>query len=148
MSRIVVGADGSPGAQRAIDWAVDEARRRASTLALVHAWQQPIYAGDPMAAAALASSDLQHEAEVAAGRVLDAAIAALPDDVSYERVLVQGSAADALIDAARKDGELLVVGTRGHGGVTSLLLGSVSQACVHHAPCPVVIVPRPESGKR
>jgi nucleotide-binding universal stress UspA family protein len=146
MSRIVVGADGSPGAQRAIDWAIDEARRRSSTLVLVHAWQQPIYAGDPMAAAALASTDVQHEAEVAAGRILDAAIAALPDDVEHERVLAQGGAAEVLIEAAKDGGELLVVGTRGHGSVASLLLGSVSQACAHHSPCPVVIVPRPASG--
>jgi nucleotide-binding universal stress UspA family protein len=144
MSRIVVGADGSPGAQRALDWAIDEARRRSSTLVLVHAWQQPIYAGDPMAAAALASSDVQHDAEVAAGRVLDAAVAGLPDDVPHERVLVQGGAAEVLCEAARNGAELLVVGTRGHGSVASLLLGSVSQAAAHHSPCPVVIVPRPE----
>ena len=59
--------------------------------------------------------------------------------------LVEGPPASGLLEAAR-DADLLVVGSRGHGGFASLLLGSVSQQVSHHAPCPVVIVP--EEGAR
>ena len=54
-------------------------------------------------------------------------------------MVIQGNAAQVLLDVAR-DADLLVVGSRGHGGFTGALLGSVSQHCVHHAPCPVVVV--------
>jgi len=53
--------------------------------------------------------------------------------------VVQGGAGQVLVDAA-EGAELLVVGCRGHGGLAEALLGSVSQHCVHHAPCPVVII--------
>jgi nucleotide-binding universal stress UspA family protein len=78
----------------------------------------------------------------AAEDLLDRALAdAGPDaaGVEIERQVVQGSAAEALVTAVDKD-DLLVVGSRGHGGFSELLLGSVSQQCVHHAPCPVVVV--------
>ena len=65
-------------------------------------------------------------------------------DVTIEQRLVEGPAASALIEAA-KEAELLVVGSRGHGGFTELLLGSVSQQVANHAPCPVVIVRAPDS---
>ena len=51
----------------------------------------------------------------------------------------EGNAAQVLLDAAQ-GADLLVVGSRGHGGFTEALLGSVSQHCVHHAQCPIVIV--------
>jgi nucleotide-binding universal stress UspA family protein len=54
-------------------------------------------------------------------------------------LIVEGNAAQVLLDAS--DGaDLLVVGSRGHGGFTEALLGSVSQHCVHHAHCPVVVI--------
>jgi nucleotide-binding universal stress UspA family protein len=66
------------------------------------------------------------------------------DTVEIERRVVQGRAAAALVNESR-GADLLVVGSRGHGGFAGLLLGSVSQQCAHHAACPVVIVhPRPE----
>ena len=61
-----------------------------------------------------------------------------------EPIVPSASPANALLDIAR-GAELLVVGTRGHGGFAGLLLGSVSQQVSHHAPCPVVIVPGPAS---
>jgi len=61
--------------------------------------------------------------------------------MEVERRVVQGRAAAALVDESR-DADLLVVGSRGHGGFAGLLLGSVSQQCAHHAACPVVIVHR------
>jgi nucleotide-binding universal stress UspA family protein len=62
------------------------------------------------------------------------------DGVSIERQVIEGPAGEVLVGAAA-EGDLLVVGSRGHGGFASLLLGSVSQHCARHASCPVVIVP-------
>ena len=62
------------------------------------------------------------------------------DKVEVISVVVEG-AAGAVLVAESQDAELLVVGSRGHGGFAGLLLGSVSQQCAHHAACPVVIIP-------
>ncbi|HEX2850416.1 MAG TPA: universal stress protein [Acidimicrobiales bacterium] len=134
---IVVGVDGSPGARRALEWAVAEAAVRKARLVVVHTWVYP-YVGSPAfvqvdpALLRDAARDLLAHV-VAEAREQNA-------DVEVEGSLVEGSAAHALIDAG-KDADLIVVGSRGHGGFTGLLLGSVSQQCVHHAPCPVVVVP-------
>jgi nucleotide-binding universal stress UspA family protein len=60
--------------------------------------------------------------------------------------VIEGSAVQVLLDAAR-DADLLVVGSRGHGGFAGLLLGSVSAQLVHHAPCPVLVVREKEGGQ-
>jgi nucleotide-binding universal stress UspA family protein len=88
-------------------------------------------------------SDLHRAAE----DLLERAIADAGDEtegVEIERQVVEGPAAEVLVNAATP-GDLLVVGSRGHGGFGGLLLGSVSQQCVHHAPCPVVVVHFPKS---
>lgn len=75
---------------------------------------------------------------------LDAAVAAVSaDEVPVEGRLVQGHPASVLIDASAH-ADLLVVGSRGHGGFVGALLGSVSHRCVAHAACPVVVVPPPQ----
>lgn len=134
--RIVVGVDGSADARRAVDWAVDEARLHGWSLVLVHGVDVGVAAASPY------GSGVVLEQLQDAGRQL------LDDEVERVRVLGVaasgvldiGSAAYALIEASR-DAAMLVVGTRGHGGFHGLLLGSVSTACVHHAHCPVVVVP-------
>ena len=84
--------------------------------------------------------------EDTAKQTLSAALRAVcPDEVTQplvEQLVVQDSPAQALVGAA-KGADLLVVGSRGRGGFAGLLLGSVSAQCVHHAPCPVVVVPHP-----
>lgn len=137
MERIVVGVDGSQSAREALRWAIDEARRRNATVEAVYAWHQPFMAGYMMEG----ELDLGRYEEDAQ-KLLDSAVDAMKDsgDVAIERKLVAGSAAGALVDEA-KGAALLVVGSRGRGGFTGLLLGSVSQQTAHHAPCPVVIVP-------
>lgn len=134
--RIVVGVDGSEPAARALQWAISEARVRSATVQAVHAWSYPL----AMGVGANASELLMRGAESAAEAVLDHAVASRPDDVVVEPVLTLGLAAETLLDAS-KGADLLVVGSRGHGGFFGLLLGSVSQQCAHHAACPVVIVP-------
>lgn len=137
MERIVVGVDGSQAAREALRWAIDEARRRDATVEAVYAWHQPFMAGYMMEG----ELDLGHYEEEAQ-KILDTAVDAVKDGagVTIERKLVAGSAAGALVDEA-KGAALLVVGSRGRGGFSGLLLGSVSQQAAHHAPCPVVIIP-------
>ena len=141
-TRIVVGVDGSDGAVGALRWAVDEARLRGPdvTLTLVHSWTYP-YVGDVAGMAGYVVSQEQLESD--AREVVDHTIAAagdIPEDVRVDRVIHHGGAANVLLDAAQ-GADLLVLGSRGRGGFAGLLLGSVSQQCVHHAPCPVVVVP-------
>ena len=147
---VVVGVDGSAGARDALRWALAEARLRESPLRTVHAWTFGYTGGNvegyPYWGGYLGSytslgidlSDLHRAAE----GLLERALADVGDetrDVEIERQVVQGTPAEVLIAAATPD-DLLVVGSRGHGGFARLLLGSVSQQCVHHAPCPVVVV--------
>jgi nucleotide-binding universal stress UspA family protein len=65
-------------------------------------------------------------------------------DVAIEEVTTEGPAAEVLVDAA-EGADLLVVGSRGHGGFAGVMLGSVSQQCAQHASCPVVIVRSPDA---
>lgn len=81
-----------------------------------------------------------------AEQLVDSELAELGGETSgidIERAVVEGAPAPALLEAA-EGAALLVVGSRGRGGFTGLLLGSVSQQCAHHAPCPLVIVPPSE----
>lgn len=142
MGAIVVGVDGSPGAAMALDWAIGEARIRRDRLVLVHVWHVPASVSASEALIATADWTVLEEA---ARQVLHASAARVLDQgadmaVEVEEVLVQDQAARALLRLAR-GADLLVLGTRGRGGFKGLLLGSVSQAVSHHAPCPVVIVP-------
>jgi nucleotide-binding universal stress UspA family protein len=136
---IVVGVDGSPGAMAAARFAVDEARIRKATLRLVAAWHVPAMAYGN--AFAVGADDLPDAMREAAGRSLEQTLTDLGelDDISVEKHLEAGPAAQVLLSQAA-DADLLVVGSRGHGGFAGLLLGSVSQQCAQHAPCPVVIV--------
>ena len=138
---IVVGIDGSNGSSEALRWAIAEARLRSVPVRAVHAWsyRQPLvpsFFGYPYSAESFGNAiDDRWQAE----QRLERATSELGEDHEIERVLVEGSAAQALIDVVG-EADVLVVGSRGHGGFTSLLLGSVSQQCAQDAPCPVVIV--------
>lgn len=137
MERIVVGVDGSEAGRQALRWALDEARRRNAIVEAVHAWHQP----GAMSYGYLGQFDME-PFEEDARKVLDAAVdsVAVPGDPAIERLLIPGGAASVLVDEA-KGADLLVVGSRGRGGFTGLMLGSVSQQAAQHAPCPVVIIP-------
>jgi nucleotide-binding universal stress UspA family protein len=144
--RIVVGVDGSEGSETALRWAVEEARLRDGVVEVVTAWTYP-YVGEAAGMAAFSVDGV--ELENAAAGVVQSMIEAVADSgsgsssVTLEPRVVRGDAAAALLRVVKEDGaDLLVVGSRGRGGFTGLMLGSVSQQCVHHAPCPVVVVPK------
>jgi nucleotide-binding universal stress UspA family protein len=138
--RIVVGVDGSPSSKAALAWAVEQAGLTGASVEAVIAWHYPIMVGG-MPFAPIGVVDSEDFGEFAT-KVLSDAIAATVDPdgpVKVSSVVREGNAAQVLMEAA-KGAELLVVGSRGHGGFTEALLGSVSQACVHHARCPVVVI--------
>lgn len=142
MQTIVVGYDGSDEARAALAWGLDEAKLRGAKLRVVHAWSLTPMAVGSMGPGAFPSANDIGALESASRELLTSAVdelAASNPDVPIEHELVRGGAAQALL-AAAGDAELLVVGSRGHGGFAGLLLGSVSHQCASHAPCPVVIV--------
>jgi nucleotide-binding universal stress UspA family protein len=142
MSVIVVGVDHSPGATEAVRFALEEAKLRDATLRAVHAWHFGYIGLTGLEGALPAAGGELLEFRAAAADTLDATLReAIPEagEMEVERHIVEGTPAAVLIEQSR-DADLLVVGSRGHGGFAQLLLGSVSQQCAHHADCPVVIV--------
>jgi nucleotide-binding universal stress UspA family protein len=131
--RIVVGVDGSLASKAALAWAISQAARTDAVVEVVTA-----YYWFPMPIEEIDFRGLAtHMAEDA---IFDAVDQGPP--VKIVSKVVRGNAAKVLLDAAR-GAELLVVGSRGHGGLATALLGSVSGQCVHHATCPVVVVRDP-----
>ncbi len=136
--RIIVGVDGSPTSLEAFRWAVQEAALRRAHLCAVSAWSMPLmaYSG------AVSLSDTATFEEAATEVLEKAAAAADLSDLTHpvEREVVAGGAASAIIEAA-SEATLVVVGSRGISHAKEILFGSVSHQVVHHAPCPVVVVP-------
>jgi nucleotide-binding universal stress UspA family protein len=141
-SVVVVGVDGSPGSLAALDAALVEARRRDAVLRIVTVWFTPSLATG-FAARAMVVDELYAEARLGGETVMAAARAHLPAEpgVPVETLVVDGHPSTQLI-AAAKYAELLVVGRRGHNLLSEILIGSTSRACIEHAPCPVLVVPR------
>ena len=136
--RIVVGIDGSAASQAALRWAVRQAKLGGGHLEAVTAWHYP-------AAYAWETAGIDADFEGDARRILAGALTAVTSSEPYIPVLshvAEGYPADVLLHAA-KGADLLVLGSRGHGGVTSVLLGSVSLHCVLHAHCPVLVLREP-----
>jgi len=135
--RIVVGVDGSPPSHQALRWAAHQAKFTGASLQVITCWEFPT----PMSWLPPNPSDVDR-AKADAGRDLEQTVAeVLGDDqgVDIDLTVVEGHAAPVLLEAAR-GASLLVVGSRGHGEFTGMLLGSVSEHCVTHARCPVVVV--------
>jgi nucleotide-binding universal stress UspA family protein len=135
--RIVVGVDSSDSSKAALAWAVRQAALTGATVDVVAAWQVPAIFGFTYTMTP-DTSELDRGVHRALAEAVTAA-AKLAPEVEIRPLIVQDNPAAALLDAA-KGADLLVVGSRGHGGFTEALLGSVGQHCVHHAKCPVVVV--------
>ena len=139
-SRIVAGVDGSESSLSALRWAIRQAGLTGAAVDAVAAWHNPVMAASYGYVPVGTEEDYDFK-EITEKILADAISSAqAPDsDVRVRSNVIEGNAAQALIDAS--DGaELLVVGSRGHGGFTEALLGSVSQHCVHYARCPVVVI--------
>jgi nucleotide-binding universal stress UspA family protein len=132
--RIVVGVDGSPSSEHALRWAAGQARLTGQEVHAVITWELPVPYDVPVPV------DLNWRADASAAltKSIENALGE-PGSPPVVQHVIEGRPAKVLIDAAR-DADLLVVGSRGHGGFTGLLLGSVSEHVLAHATCPVVVV--------
>ena len=139
---IVVGFDGSKHSQNALKWALDEAGRRDGELRLVTAWSKPPMSWYP---AVLETAVGEIVAEDSPERIAETLQAEALKTAAHEGIATTGqvvhadSAASAIL-AAAKEADLIIVGSRGHGGFPGLHLGSVSTQVMNHASCPVFVV--------
>ena len=136
--RVVVGVDGSPRSVAALRWAADYAAHAGAAVRAVTGWQHPLrYRWE----STLSDDELSERAGRMLSETVDAALGTDPA-VKVEESVVAGHPAQVLIDASG-DARLLVLGSHGYAAVHGALLGAVSQYCVQHARCPVVVVRGP-----
>ena len=130
-SLIVVGVDGSAGSREALQWAVSYAELSGAAVQAVMAWQLPeVYS--------MVSRGYEADARLELQTAIEETLA--PDQRSHVTSLVTpGRPGHVLVDASRH-GQLLVVGSHGHGELIGKFVDSVSAHCVYHAECPVVVV--------
>jgi nucleotide-binding universal stress UspA family protein len=142
MPGIVVGMDGSLHARHALDWAMREAamRHAALTVLAVNPVMASPWTGNPLTVPndAQIVAQVREAAQEAVAKSAGEIGEAQPASVAV--AVFSGFPAKALIEGSR-NADLIVIGSRGTGGFESLLLGSISGQVVHHAACPVVIVP-------
>ena len=139
--RLGVAIDGSEPGQRALDFAFDEASRRGWKLLVIHAWDVHVVGFD-VDASTYPKGGIIDEVKDAEDRLSSEVLAGHRDrypDVEIELHLGRGHADNVVLEAS-DECDLLVVGSRGHGGFASLMLGSVSNRVLHHAQCSVAVV--------
>ena len=141
IKNIVVGVDGSDNSRKALAWAYDEAAHHAASITAVATWNPPAMPMTPpygsLPPEGYASQPRQDALDLLERFVSDLDIRDPAVDV--RTAVEEGNPAEVLI-ARSKEVDLVVVGSRGHGGFRGMLLGSVSQHLVAHAGCPVVVV--------
>ena len=140
--RIVVGVDSSQGSKTALKWAMNQAWLTGATVQVITSWQDPARYGTAYGWTAAAFEGDTFATSMV--KILDETVAdvaaQLPHPVTVLAQVVEGHPAETLLRAAA-GAQLLVVGSRGHGAFAGMLLGSVSQHCIQHAPCPVIVIP-------
>ena len=143
MSGITVGIDGSHNGHRALDWAMREAALRQTPLKVltVHEVMASYWTGNPVTVPGDAPA--LEKVRIAAEHAVAEAAKGLGEQPQVTVTAVSGFAAKALIEASA-DSDLIVIGNRGGGGFPRLSLGAVASQVVHHAHCPVVVVPTAE----
>ncbi|MHB1527088.1 MAG: universal stress protein [Candidatus Dormibacteria bacterium] len=141
---VVVGVDGSEGSRRALHWALEEASLRQLQVQAIGVVQIHLVAlsvpGYPYADETYVNDLIENVRQMVTAEV---AVAKVGFEVPVTVEAVMGSPAEVLVEASA-DARMLVVGSRGHGGFTGLLLGSVSQECASHAFVPVLVVRPPK----
>ena len=143
--RVVVGIDYSTGARAALLFALHDAKRRGVPVEAVVAYRPPDYWMDFYAVSSYHPEKARAAALQHGQSFVDGVVPAGPQPPPEVRVRASmGVAADVLI-AESHGADLLVVGSRGHGGFASMMLGSVSMQCALHASCPVTVVHSPEA---
>ena len=133
---IVVGVDGSDPSLKALRWAAQQARLTGATLRVLTTWEVATGTGW------VPTFPVDYDPQAVARQALDEAVTetlGADPDVAVERIVKEGHAAPVLL-AAAKDADLLVVGSHGHGAFAGMLIGSVSEHLVRHAPCAIVVV--------
>jgi nucleotide-binding universal stress UspA family protein len=135
--RIVVGVDGSEPSKQALRWAIEQAGLTGATVEAVGVWELLTH----YAWRAAATADAAELADRCEQTVIDTVtdVGGETPPVHIDSYIIDGHPATELVRQA-KGADLLVVGSRGHSGFVGTLLGSVSQYCVHHATCPVVVI--------
>ena len=144
MNEIVVGVDGSEESRAALAWAVEEGRLRQAPVLAIHAWEVPMVPAPTglVPPSVEVVGDLTELRQDAADLVetMVREIAGDAADVEVRPLAVEDKPVNALLDAAEQnDAQMIVVGSRGHGGFVALLIGSTSDQVARHATCPVVI---------
>jgi nucleotide-binding universal stress UspA family protein len=139
---VLVGVDGSPASDAAIAFAYRAAAQRGVPLVAVHTWQDfPI---EPAVWPLIDWDDVETEARETLAKQMIGWGAQCPD-VSTRQVVTMDRPAQTLLELSA-EAQLVVVGSRGRGGVDGMALGSVGHAVIHHAQCPVAVVPPPPDG--
>ncbi len=141
IKQIVVGVDGSKSSRAALKWAYDEAAHHGAALTVISTWHPPAMPMTPpygqIPPEGYVSQPKRDALDLLQQLVTDLEERNPPVDV--RTAIEEGNPAEVLIDHS-KGADLMVVGSRGHGGFAGMLLGSVSQHLVAHSECPVVVV--------
>jgi len=137
---IVVGLDGSPASDRALEWAMQEGRRRGWAVEVVTAFGHTEHVGGM--GESTVTRHAREAAETAQVEQIDRVAAPYRDEVTLAVEVVEGPPVERLLEAA-KHAALLVVGSHGYGRVRTILVGSVAAGCIRNATCPVVVLPAP-----
>jgi nucleotide-binding universal stress UspA family protein len=136
---VLVGVDGSSGSRKALTWAAAEAVEHGADLIVLKVWEHALPA--PVGLGGVPLGEVPDTSESAAEALVQVIREELGDDpplIAQARVK-HGNPAEVLIEQSAS-ADLLVVGTRGHGGFAGLVLGSVSQHVAAYAHCPVTVV--------